>query len=154
MRFWTGDEIKTLPKDCIFVFGSNPEGRHGAGAAKAALKFGAKYGVGRGLIGQTYALPTKNLRAGFTEIVGTKTIVYDRQGYRSLSVEQITSNILEFYECAENNPDLKFIVVYKNCGKNLNGYSSEEMFQMFTSATVPKNVYFHESFKIIAKEER
>ena len=34
----------------IFVFGSNPEGRHGAGSALVAVKyFGAKYGQGEGL---------------------------------------------------------------------------------------------------------
>ena len=50
----------------IFVFGSNPEGRHGAGTAKIAKeKFGAVYGVGRGLTGQCWALPTKNLKPNF-----------------------------------------------------------------------------------------
>ena len=34
-------------ENTIFVFGSNPEGIHGAGAARVALlKFGAEYGVG------------------------------------------------------------------------------------------------------------
>ena len=34
----------------IFVFGSNPEGRHGAGTAKVARnQFGAIYGQGEGL---------------------------------------------------------------------------------------------------------
>ena len=68
MRCWTGDTITKLEPNYIFVFGSNPEGRHGAGAAKAALKFGAKYGIGRGLQGQTYALVTKNLKEGFGKI--------------------------------------------------------------------------------------
>lgn len=48
MLYYTGF-IKTLRPNEIFVFGSNPEGRHGAGAAKHAAKyFGAKYGQGRG----------------------------------------------------------------------------------------------------------
>jgi hypothetical protein len=45
----------------IFVFGSNLAGRHGAGAALAALKdHGAIYGRGEGLQGQSYAIPTKD----------------------------------------------------------------------------------------------
>ena len=43
---------KTLPtRNEIFVFGSNLAGIHGAGAAKVALKFGARYGHGIGLYG-------------------------------------------------------------------------------------------------------
>ena len=54
--------IKPEP-NTIFVFGSNPEGRHGAGAAKVAREqFGAIYGQGEGLQGNAYALPTKDLR--------------------------------------------------------------------------------------------
>jgi len=53
------DKIDALEKDEIFVFGSNLEGQHKGGAAKAAhLKFGAKWGVGVGLTGQAYAIPT------------------------------------------------------------------------------------------------
>lgn len=48
-----------LEKDEIFVFGSNLAGKHLGGAAKAAYnKFGAQWGVGVGLTGQAYAIPT------------------------------------------------------------------------------------------------
>ena len=58
---YTGDI--TPDANTIFVFGSNPEGRHGAGAAKVAREqFGAIYGQGEGLQGNSYALPTKDLR--------------------------------------------------------------------------------------------
>lgn len=61
MKYYTGD-IKPEP-NTIFVFGSNPEGRHGAGAAKVAVeKFGAIYGIGEGWQGNAYAIPTKDLR--------------------------------------------------------------------------------------------
>lgn len=54
----------TPDANTIFVFGSNPEGRHGAGAAKTAReKFGAQYGQGEGLQGNSYAIPTKDLRS-------------------------------------------------------------------------------------------
>ena len=61
MKF-TPDKITKLEKDQVFVFGSNEAGIHGAGAAKLAHeKFGAVSGVGFGLQGQTYAIPTKDL---------------------------------------------------------------------------------------------
>ena len=44
----------------IFVFGSNLRGIHGKGAAlHAKQKHGAVQGVGEGLRGNSYALPTK-----------------------------------------------------------------------------------------------
>jgi hypothetical protein len=42
----------------IFVFGSNELGRHGGGAAKAALAHGARYGQGFGLQGNSFGIPT------------------------------------------------------------------------------------------------
>lgn len=44
-----------------FVFGSNLKGVHGKGAAKtAAMYFEAQFGVGEGITGRAYALPTKD----------------------------------------------------------------------------------------------
>ena len=45
----TPDEIKKLEQEQIFVFGSNLSGRHGKGAAKTALGWGAKWGQAAGL---------------------------------------------------------------------------------------------------------
>ena len=62
MKF-TPDNITSLKKNQIFVFGSNEAGIHGAGAARLAnKKFGAMWGVGFGLTGQSYAIPTKDLQ--------------------------------------------------------------------------------------------
>lgn len=152
-RFWTGSTITQLQPNQVFVFGSNPQGRHGAGAAKAALQFGAQYGVGRGLVGQTYALVTKNLKAGFTE--KSTGITYSQEGYQSVSLAQIAQNVDELYETARARPDLLFIVTYKNettpqgmPKKSLNGYTGEQMWDVFTiNKTVPTNIVFHESFK-------
>ncbi len=154
MKFWSGDKIEKLQENQIFVFGSNPQGRHGSGGAKAAMSFGAKYGVGRGLMGQTYALVTKNLddNVGFIE---KKTgIVYEKGGFRSVSPEMIIENIKEMYECARNNPHLQFIVTYKRelleSGaekKSLNGYTPTEMIDMFVAADIPDNMVFHNSYK-------
>ena len=55
-------KIEFLEPNQIFVFGSNTQGRHGAGAALIAKqKFGAIYGKAEGLQGQSYAIITKDL---------------------------------------------------------------------------------------------
>ena len=55
----TPDRITELRPGEIFVFGSNLAGMHGGGAARlASLKFGAVWGQGVGLQGQSYAIPT------------------------------------------------------------------------------------------------
>jgi hypothetical protein len=124
----------TPEKNTIFVFGSNPEGRHGAGAAKTAKeKFGAEPGVGEGLTGNAYALPTKDLR------------VKENGGLRSISKEDIIDNISKLYKVAQENPSLQFKVAYRNKPNEttLNGYTGAEMIEMFKAAgAIPRNVIF------------
>ena len=128
----------TPDKDTVFVFGSNPEGRHGAGAAKTAKdKFGAIYGQGEGLQGNAYALPTKDLR------------VKENRSLKSISAEQITDNIRKMYDVARQNPSKKFKVAYTNGLKEatLNGYTGAEMIKMFKDAgPIPSNVYFNKNW--------
>ena len=124
----------TPSANTIFVFGSNPEGRHGAGAAKIAIdKFGAKYGQGEGLQGNAYALPTKDLR------------VTENNGRKSIKPEQIIENIKKMYKVARQHPDKQFKVAYTN-GLNqatLNGYTGRQMIKMFKDAgPIPSNVVF------------
>lgn len=128
----------TPSQDTIFVFGSNPEGRHGTGAAKTAReKFGAIYGQGEGLQGNAYALPTKDLR------------VKENKGLKSISAEQITENIKKMYNVAKQNPSKKFKIAYTN-GLNettLNGYTGAEMIKMFKDAgPIPSNVIFSKNW--------
>ena len=53
------NHITTLQPNEIFVFGSNLSGMHGGGAARLAYqKFGAIWGQGVGLQGQSYGIPT------------------------------------------------------------------------------------------------
>lgn len=153
-KTWSGTSISSLQPNEVFVFGSNPEGRHGAGAAKVALqKFGAKYGVGRGLQGSSYALITKNLKAGFVE-PGTG-IAYPTEGYCSVSKNMIVDNIKELYEVARTNPQKEFYIGYTydtypngQPKKSLNGYTSQETVEMFCSAgAIPDNIVFHDSFQ-------
>lgn len=128
----------TPDTNTVFVFGSNPEGRHGAGAAKTAKeKFGAIYGQGEGLQGNSYALPTKDLR------------VKENNSYKSISPEQITESIKKMYEVARQHPDKQFKVAYTN-GLNqatLNGYTGAEMIKMFKDAgPIPSNVVFSKNW--------
>jgi hypothetical protein len=95
--------IHKLEDNQIFVFGSNPEGRHGLGAAKVALKFGAIYGQGRGIQGNSYGLITKNLKKGYYE--PETGITYHKSGFKSISPEMIMDNIRELYSFARKNKD-------------------------------------------------
>lgn len=55
----TPDHITKLKANEIFVFGSNLQGYHSGGAARQAMdKWGAIWGHGIGIQGQTYAIPT------------------------------------------------------------------------------------------------
>lgn len=131
VSFYTG--MITPEPNTIFVFGSNPEGRHGRGAAKTAVdKFGAEYGVGEGLTGNAYALPTKDLR------------VTENNSLRSIPPEQIIESIKKMYEVARQNPDKTFKVAYTNTTEaSLNGYTGLEMIDMFNKAgEAPVNVQF------------
>lgn len=128
---YTGDIVPE--EDTIFVFGSNPEGRHGAGAAKIAVnKFGAKYGVGEGITGNSYALPTKDLR------------ITKNKGLRSISENQIIENIKKLYETAKQHPNKQFKIAYRNTNEaSLNGYTGLEMIEMFKKAgSIPNNIVF------------
>ncbi len=135
VKHYTGDIVRD--GDTIFVFGSNPEGRHGAGAARVALtKFDAKYGKGEGLQGYSYAIPTKDLRINLNK------------GYRSIPREKIIQSIKNMYSTAETYFAMKFCIAYRNTDKrSLNGYTGLEMAQMFIDAgPIPENVYISEEW--------
>ncbi len=111
--------ILTNPhSESVFVFGSNLAGRHGAGAALVAKRdFGARIGVGVGLVGSSYAIPTKDSRL------------------QVLSFEEIAAHVSDFLEFARAHPDKKFRVTRVGCG--LAGYRDEEIFPLFKQA--PEN---------------
>lgn len=135
MKYYVGNI--TPSKDTIFVFGSNPEGIHGAGAAAVAVRhFGAIYGVGEGLQGQSYALPTKDLR------------VRENNGLRSISPQNITAAVRRMYEVARKNPDKNFKIAFRNTDEvTLNGYSGWEMIDIFLAAgPMPENVWVSEEW--------
>ena len=113
--------ISQLGENEIFVFGSNVQGMHGGGAAWYAHKnFGAEWGVGEGLTGRTYALPTM-------------------EGSASLA-----HAVKNFTACARQHPELTFLVTAVGCG--IAGYSPSEVAPLFKDAATLENVYLPRVF--------
>jgi hypothetical protein len=115
--------IRSLEKDEIFVFGSNLAGFHAGGAAQLARKWGAIWGQGVGLQGQTYAIPTMFRTA-----------------------EEIKPYVDEFLTFAKAHPELKFLVTEIGCG--IAGFTPEDIAPLFKHAIDEdiENVYLPESF--------
>lgn len=110
----------------IFVFGSNLAGRHGRGAALTARQeYGAIYGRGEGLQGQSYAIPTKDR---LLEV---------------LPLEQISKHVRTFIGFAIAHPERHFTVTAIGCG--LAGYKPAQIAPMFEHA--PVNVALPEEFR-------
>lgn len=133
-KYYTGNIVPD--NETVFVFGSNPEGRHGAGSAKHAMqKFGAVYGKGYGYYGQSYAIATTDLRL---------------PSRPNVSIEEIVRQIKEMYEFATKHPEKKFKIAYRNDlqKRTLCGYSGYYLMDMFLnkSGEVPSNIYFSEEW--------
>lgn len=143
MKTYTG-LITSLLENEVFVFGSNPEGIHGAGAAKVATtKYYATMGKGRGHMGNSYGLVTKNLTPNYHE--DESGITYKIAGERSVSKMQIILNIIELYLYALEHKRVNFLIAY-TLAPNLNGYSSKEMADMFNFVPIPDNIIFNNEF--------
>jgi hypothetical protein len=114
----------------VFVFGSNTQGLHGAGAAREAWKnHGAEYGIGYGLSfndkGASFAIPTKDRHI---------------QTLPTAAVERFVKGFLTF---AESRPDLTFKISRIGCG--LAGFKDDRMAAMFAFA--PLNCLFDTAWK-------
>ena len=119
---YTPEQIAILSPNEVFVFGSNLTGQHDGGAAQTALnKFGAIYGQGVGLQGQSYAIPTM-------------------QG----GVETIIPYIDDFIDFARKHPEKLFYVTRIGCG--IAGFRDEEIAPLFEKALNLNNVCLPESF--------
>ena len=125
MRF-TQENIETLEAGEIFIFGSNLRGRHGAGAAKKALEFGAVMGKGVGFKGRTYAIPTKD------------------ENIRTMPIEAIEPYVKQFIDYASKNQHLTFLVSKIGCG--LAGYSPDDIAPLFEDALLYSNIVLPEEF--------
>ncbi len=126
---YTPERITELKENEIFVFGSNLAGAHGGGAARLAHeRFGAVWGQGVGLQGQSYAIPTM-------------------QG----GVDTIKPYVDEFYEFAVKHPEYKFLVTRIGCG--IAGFTPKEIAPLFTSAIELNNVVLPRDFVEIIQEK-
>ena len=120
---YTPENITSLKAGEIFVFGSNIAGIHGAGAAKLAReKFGAIYGQGQGLQGQSYAIVT-------TDLYNKDTVITDNF---------IFLQLCSLFHYVNQHPELVFYVTKIGCG--LAGFTIERMRKIFQSVI---NDYFH-----------
>ena len=122
----TPENIVSLQPHQTFVFGSNLAGRHGRGAAKDAMKWGAKIGEFFGQHGQTFAIPTKN------------------QNLDPLEVYRIKWYVARFCEWAALNPDIEFLVTPIGCG--LAQFTPEVMAPMFKPCVFMDNVCLPQCF--------
>ena len=119
---YTPEAISSLKADEVFVFGSNLDGRHGGGAARAAInKFGAIWGQGVGLQGQSYAIPSM-------------------QG----GVETIKPYVDQFIAFAQEHTELFFYVTRIGCG--IAGFKDRDIAPLFKEAMSMSNVCLPESF--------
>lgn len=121
-REYTSDRISELKENEIFVFGSNLAGAHGGGAARLAYnRFGAIWGQGVGLQGQSYGIPTM-------------------QG----GVETIQPYVDEFIEFAKQHTEYKFLVTLIGCG--IAGFTPEEIGPLFKDAMDVENIILPKEF--------
>jgi hypothetical protein len=119
---FTPEYITELKENEIFVFGSNLQGMHGGGAARIAYdEFGAIWGQGVGLQGQSYGIPT--MHGG---------------------VDVIKPYVDEFVNFAKSHPELKFLVTRIGCG--IAGFRDEEIAPLFKDAIEIENIYLPKSF--------
>ena len=122
------NHITTLQPNEIFVFGSNLSGMHGGGVARLAYqKFGAIWGQGVGLQGQSYGIPTM-------------------QG----GADTIKPYVDEFIEFAKTHPQLNFLVTEIGCG--IAGFSVEEIAPLFEQAIEVENIYLPERFWMVLNQ--
>ncbi len=119
---FTPDFITELKENEIFVFGSNLQGMHGGGAARLAYeKFGAIWGQGVGLQGQSYGIPT--MHGG---------------------VDAIKPYVDEFIEFAKSHPEMTFLVTRIGCG--IAGFRDEEIAPLFKECIEIDNVILPRTF--------
>lgn len=121
--------IVQLKPNEVFVFGSNVNGYHGGGAALTALqKFGAIWGQGEGLQGQSYGIPTME------------------------GIDSMKAAIERFILFAKEHRELIFLVTPIGCG--IAGYKPEEVAPFFRSAIDLENVYLPEFFWMILETSK
>lgn len=113
--------IDHLEANEIFVFGSNAQGQHAGGAAAQAMaQFGAVWGQGEGLQGQSYAIPSME------------------------GLDSLREAVERFIQFADRHRELRFLVTRIGCG--IAGYTEEQVASLFTHCIKLENVTLPASF--------
>ena len=119
---YTPECINTLAPNEVLVLGSNLRGWHQGGATKHAQRyFGAIWGQGVGLQGQSYAIPTM-------------------QG----GVDTIKPYVDQFIDFAKEHTELFFYVTRIGCG--IAGFRDRDIAPLFKEAMSISNVCLPKSF--------
>ena len=124
---YTPENITHLEPNQIFTYGANEKGVHGAGAAKLALRWGAKMGQ-YGLVGQTYGIPTKDKKI------------------QTLPLDKIQVHVHDFLSFAFSHQEYEFLVTKIGCGLAL--YQPKDIAPLFKiiKTGVFENVILPEDF--------
>lgn len=135
--FYEFDKRYDLDPELIFVFGSNLQGVHGAGAAKqAAMHFGAIHGQGFGLQGQSFAIPTRYIAPSNSRALNARPQI------KTLPLNEIRKYVREFLDIALERQDHYFFVT--PIGTGLAGYRDSDIAPMFVGA---KNCWFPNTWR-------
>ena len=129
-RRFTPENITHIAENEIFVFGSNLAGMHGGGAARTALEhFGAVWGTGVGLQGQSYAIPT--MHGG---------------------PDAIRPYVAQFIEFAAAHRQYTFLVTRIGCG--IAAFSAGDIAPLFAKAVEMENVILPKDFVDVIQSVR
>lgn len=108
--------IDSLNFNEYFCFGSNLQGFHAGGAARQAYEsFGAQWGIGVGIQGQSYAIPTMEI-----------------------DLDNIAQYVKQFIDYAKLTPDKYYYVT--PIGTGIAGFSQDEMTEVWSRYELPENV--------------
>jgi hypothetical protein len=118
----------------VFVFGSNMAGRHGKGAALDARRlYGAVTGRAEGLMGRSYAIPTKDY------------------SLNRLPLTLVRQHVKRFLDFADRFEAFSYAVTRIGCGLAEN--TDEDIAPMFAGA--PINVFLPRGWDtLIAERDR
>ena len=106
----------------IFVFGSNTQGNHAGGAARAAVvNYGAIMGQARGLQGNSYGIVT-----------------LDYTNEEPITLETIGQELDNFIQFAKSQPTLMFWMT--KIGTGISRIPFEDIAQLFFDRQFPSNV--------------
>ena len=148
-KTYTG-KVTQLEDNQVFVFGSNPLGVNGnpsKGTGGAAL-------VAHNIAGVKQGEKMDNKLSDSGKAWGITTVSAPG-AKRSKTPEEIKAGIKKLYDYALQNPDKEFLVAYQGTeGRNLNGYSNQELADMFSAFPIPNNIVFEQEFSTLLSKPK